>query len=62
MAGANAKDRWKAMLHVQAVFKHHGDAKDYAQSKPALPDSVRRTNQLTMDIGLTPAEESEQFY
>jgi len=64
VAGANAKDRWKAILdkHVQGVFRHHGEAKDYAQSKPALLDSVRRTNQLTMDIGLTPAEEKVNNY
>lgn len=59
VAGASAKDRWKAMLdrHVEGVFKHHSEAADYAQNKAALLASAGQNAQLTMNMGLTPAEE-----
>ena len=58
VAGASAKDRWKAMLdkHVQGVFKHHGEAADYAQNRAALLARLGRM-QMTMNMGLSPAEE-----
>ncbi len=59
VAGASAKDRWKAMLdkHVQGVFQHHSEASDYAQNKAALLTSAGQNAQVTMNMGLTPAEE-----
>lgn len=59
VAGASAKDRWKAMLdkHVQGVFQHHSEASDYAQNKTALLTSAGQNAQVTMNMGLTPAEE-----
>ena len=59
VAGASAKDRWKAMLdkHVQGVFKHHSEAADYAQNRAGLLTSVGQSAQVTMNMGLSPAED-----